>query len=113
MPGRVSTINRWRRMRRSSAPKRRASVTVEAALVLPIVILFLFGILEYGRYLMTLQMVTNAAREGAHYALAHTQPVTVSGTTYGNATSDVTNVINTAMAGNQLSGQNIQVYAAD
>ena len=105
--------NRWRRSRRSDAPKRRASVTVEAALVLPIVIMFLFGILEYGRYLMMLQVVTNAAREGAHYALAHTQPVTIGGVTYGNATTDVTKAVSNAMAGQQLTGQSVQVYASD
>jgi len=105
--------SRWGRIRRRSTLKRRAAVTVEAALVLPIVIMFLFGILEYGRYLMMQQVLTNAAREGAHYALAHTQPVTIGGVSYGNATSDVTNVINKAMGGQQLSGQTIQVYASD
>ncbi len=77
------------------------------------VVIFLFGIMEYGRYVMTLQMMTNAAREGAHYALTHTQPVTIAGTTYGNATSDVTNIINKALVGHSLSGQNVQIYAAD
>jgi Flp pilus assembly protein TadG len=92
---------------------RRGAAVVEAALVLPVIIVFLFGILEYGRYVMTLQMVTNAAREGAHYALSHSQPVTIAGVTAGNATSDVTNVVNTAMAGRQLYGQATQVYTSD
>ena len=35
------------------------------------------------------------------------------GTTYGNATSDVTNIINKALVGQSLSGQNVQIYAAD
>ena len=86
---------------------------VEAALVLPIVIMFLFGILEYGRYVMMLQILTNAAREGARYAVTHTNPVTISGTTYGNATTDVTNTINKAMAGTSLSSQNVQFYTSD
>jgi Flp pilus assembly protein TadG len=97
----------------SLKPSRRGAAVVEAALVLPIVITFLFGILEYGRYVMTLQMVTNAAREGANYALSHTQPVTIAGVTTGNATTDVTNVINTAMAGRSLYGQVTQVYTSD
>jgi Flp pilus assembly protein TadG len=99
--------------RRSSGSGRRGATAIEAALVLPVVILFLFGILEYGRYLMFLQVFTNAAREGAHYALAHTDPITISGTTSGNATSDVTNVVNKALAGQQLVSQNVQVYASD
>jgi Flp pilus assembly protein TadG len=97
---------------RSPRGRRGASV-VEAALVLPLVLIFLLGILEYGRYVMTLQVLTNAAREGAHYALAHTEPVTIQGVTYGNATSDVTNVVNNFSGGQKLTGQTIQVYASD
>jgi len=93
---------------------RRGAAAVEAALVLPVVVVLLFGILEYGRYLMTLQVLTNAAREGAHYALTHTQPVTIAGVTSGNATTDVTNVIDKALGGGiYLSGQTVQVYASD
>lgn len=102
-----------RPIRLSRGLRRRGSAIVEAALVLPVVLMFLFGILEYGRYILILQVMTNAAREGAHYALAHTNPVTIAGVTYGNATSDVTNVINKALAGQQLSGQNIQVFCSD
>jgi Flp pilus assembly protein TadG len=98
---------------RSTRQRRRGRSIVEAALVLPVVITFLFGILEYGRYLMTLQTITNAAREGAHYALTHTQPVTLGGVTYGNATSDVTNTINKALGGQGLTGQSVQIYASD
>jgi Flp pilus assembly protein TadG len=97
-----------------AAKRRRLGASaVETALVLPFVILFLFGILEYGRYIMTLQVMTNAAREGARFALGHTQPVTVDGTTYGNTTTDVTSVITKALAGQALSGQNVQIYASD
>ena len=69
---------------------RTAAVTVETALVLPIALLFILGIFEYGRYLMTMQLMNNAAREGVRYAVTHLQPVTLGATTYGNATSDVT-----------------------
>jgi Flp pilus assembly protein TadG len=93
--------------------RRKAAALVEAAMVLPIVCMFLFGILEYCRYVMTLQVLTNACREGARYAMIHPQPVTINGTTYGNATSDVQAVINTAMGGQSLSGQTVSIYAAD
>ena len=33
----------------------------------------------------------DSQREAARYAVAHTQSVVIAGTTYGNATSDVTN----------------------
>ena len=96
------------------AGKRRSGATVvEAAVILPLVILFLLGILEYGRYVMMRQVLTNAAREGAHYALAHTEPVTIQGVTYGNSDTDVINVVNKYTAGQTLTGQTIQVYESD
>jgi Flp pilus assembly protein TadG len=94
-------------------PNRRGAATVETALVLPIVLLFLFGIFEYGRYFMTMQLLNNAAREGARYAIAHLQPVTLGNTTYGNATSDVTNIVTGMTAGVTLNNQTINVYASD
>jgi Flp pilus assembly protein TadG len=91
----------------------RGSVTVEMALVLPIVLLFILGVFEYGRYLMTVQIFNNAAREGARYAIAHLQPVTINGVTYGNATSDVTGKVTGVTGGVTLASQNINVYASD
>jgi Flp pilus assembly protein TadG len=99
--------------RRRKPRERRGASVVEGALLLPMVLLFLFGILEYGRYVMTLQVLTNAAREGAHYALTHTEPVTLEGVTYGNATSDVQQIVNNMSAGQTLTGQTVSVYAAD
>ena len=53
----------------AARPPRRGATIVEAALVLPIVLLFLFGVIEYGRYLLVLQVSTNAARDGARWAV--------------------------------------------
>lgn len=101
--------------RRGSAIARRRSgaAIVEAALVLPFLMMFLLGVMEYGRYVMMLHVLQNAAREGARYAVAHTEPVVVQGVTYGNATSDVTAVVNNFLAGQSLSGQTVQVYLSD
>src|SRR5438045_2129443 len=96
-----------------SRRRSRGAATVEMALVLPIVLLFMFGIFEYGRYFMTMQLFNNAAREGARYAIAHLQPVTIGSTTYGNATSDVTTVVTGMTAGVTLNSQSINVYASD
>lgn len=41
---------------------------VEFALVLPILVVLLFGIIEFGRLLSTVSAVTSAAREGARVA---------------------------------------------
>ena len=98
------------RRRKTRLPARRGTAAVEAAMVLPITLLFMFGIIEYGRYVMTMQIMTSAARAGARYALAHVQPVVLNGVTYGNATTDVQNVVNTYLAGQSLSSQNVQVF---
>ncbi len=39
----------------------------------------MFGIFEYGRFVMTRQLLENAAREGARYAVVHTNDSTVAG----------------------------------
>lgn len=92
---------------------RRGSTVVETAIVLPLMLLFIFGIMEYGRYVLCLQTVTNAAREGCRYAVTHTQPVTLGGTTTGNAISDVTNQVTQFLSGQQLTGQTVTVYQSD
>lgn len=43
----------------------RGSAIIEAALTLPILLLVVFGITEFGRALMTTNVLTQAAREGA------------------------------------------------
>ena len=55
---------------RRPAP-RRGNAIVEAALVLPIFVMFVFGIYEYGRYLLVLNVTTNAARDAARWAAVH------------------------------------------
>ncbi len=47
----------------------RASATVEFAMVLPILMLFLFGIIEFGRVLSVQHLLNTAAREGARTAV--------------------------------------------
>ena len=74
---------------------------VEAAIVLPLVILFILGLMEYSRYLMTLHVFTNAVTVGATYAARHTDPIYFNGTTYGNANSNVTTIVTNALAGQQ------------
>ena len=99
---------------RSGKRTRRAgAVLVEAAMVLPLVLLFILGLMEYSRYLMTLHVLTNAVTVGATYAARHTDPIYFNGTTYGNANSDVTTIVTNALAGQQLTGQTISVYESD
>jgi len=48
---------------------RPAAAAVEFAVVVPVLLMFLLGIVEYGRLLMVSQITTNASREGARYAV--------------------------------------------
>ncbi|MFF1828831.1 TadE/TadG family type IV pilus assembly protein [Paenarthrobacter sp. NPDC058040] len=54
-------------------PKRneRGAVAVEMAILLPVLLLILVGIVEFGRALNVQVSLTQAAREGARYAAVH------------------------------------------
>jgi len=52
--------------------RRGGATIVEAALVISILFLFMFGIFEYGRFLLVSQLMANAARDGARYASVNT-----------------------------------------
>jgi Flp pilus assembly protein TadG len=92
---------------RKANGRRRGVTVVEMALVLSIALLFLFGILEYGRYLMVLHVTNNAAREGARYAVVHTGD--------GTTQSQVIAVVTDKMAGvnAQIQGYSVNVFSAD
>ena len=54
-------MQRWR--------NQRGAALVEAAMVIPILLLISAGIFEFGRAYQTWQVLTNAAREGARVAV--------------------------------------------
>jgi Flp pilus assembly protein TadG len=54
---------------RSLRNKRQGAAAVEFAVVLPVFILLVFGMIEYGRMVMVQQVITNASREGARRAV--------------------------------------------
>jgi hypothetical protein len=56
---------------------RRGATTVEVAFVAIIFLLFLFGIFEYGRFIFFQQLMINAAREGARYAVVNSTDSTM------------------------------------
>jgi len=64
-------------IRRTTIPKRagqrshRGQALVEFALVAPIFFLVLFSIVEAGRFIFYYEMLNNATREGARYAIVH------------------------------------------
>lgn len=49
--------------------RRPAAAVIEFAVVIPVLLMFVLGIIEYGRMLMVAQVTTNASREGARYAV--------------------------------------------
>jgi len=63
------------------APRRRGATAVETALVILITLMFIFGIVEYGRLLFFFHATDNAVREGARFAVVHTGDGTTAGTT--------------------------------
>lgn len=56
--------------------QRSGAAAVEFAVVVPVVIVILMAIFEYGRFMFTYTTATNAAREGARYAAVHTSDKT-------------------------------------
>ncbi len=99
------------RFRRTPRRRRRGAVVVESALVLSVFLMLLFGMFEYCRFLLVLQVTNNAARSGARYAVVNTdKPSTFNTTNYtdgaGNTYLSIYNYTLTQLAGVQ---QNFQV----
>lgn len=68
-------------MRRVVPGGERGAVLVELALVLPLLVMLLFGIVEFGRGYSAKVQLTGAARDGARYAaLGWSDPLVVSKT---------------------------------
>lgn len=73
-------------MVRKLIDSRKGQALVEMALVLPILILILMGIIEFGRVLNAYLIITNASREGARYAAIHNTDAQIQ-TTVSNLTT--------------------------
>ena len=56
----------------SKRSRRKAQAIVEFAFVLPILLLVLMGIVEFGRIFLAQQTITNASREGARVGILPT-----------------------------------------
>ena len=53
---------------RSESQKRRGATVVEFAMVVPILFLLVFGMIEFGRYVMLQQIAITSTREGSRKA---------------------------------------------
>lgn len=49
--------------------RERGAAAVELAIIMPLLLLFIAGIVDFGRYFLTEIQLTNAAREGARVAV--------------------------------------------
>ncbi len=94
-------------MSQSLHHKRNGTTLVETAMVVSVFFLLLFGIIEYCRFIYFRQTVTNAAREGARYAVVNTYSDTVE--------NDTINFVNEKMFGleNTVQNYNVEVFASD
>ena len=65
-------MSKRRRSRSTAASRRsRGQTLVEFAFVAPIFFFMIFAIIDFGRYVYYVQIINNAAREGARYAIVH------------------------------------------
>ncbi len=89
------------------ARRLRAGTTlVEFAFVAILFFLFLFGVVEYGRFVMMVQLMNDAAREGARSAVVGQSTMT---------TAQIQGVVESYLSGQdvQVQGLSIQVYQID
>ncbi|MBX7103061.1 MAG: pilus assembly protein [Gemmataceae bacterium] len=84
--------------------RRRAATIVEMTFVLSIFLLFLLGILEYGRYLFFMHVAANATAQGARYAVVHTGD----GTTLAQVKSQVDTILGSQKS--FLTGYTVSVF---
>jgi len=86
---------------------RSGAAAVEFAFMAPVVFLLIFGIFEYGRIILVQQLLENAVRTGARYAVVNTSDSTL--------TTDTQAIVTSAMCGmqSQLTGFTVSVYQAN
>ena len=77
---------------------RRGVAAVEFAIVAPLFLLILFGIIEFGRMMMVQQVLTNASRVGARRAVIE-----------GTDTTEVESLVTNYLTNGSVSGANVNV----
>jgi Flp pilus assembly protein TadG len=78
--------------------KRQGAAAVEFALIAPLLVTLILGMIEFGRLMMVEQVLTNAAREGCRTAVV-----------IGGSTSNATSAVATYLNGSGISGQTVTV----
>jgi Flp pilus assembly protein TadG len=88
--------------RGKSRSDRRGTTTVEFAIVGPIVFLLFFGLIELGRGLMVVHLLTNAARVGCRVGVIE-----------GTSTTAITNVVKNSLTGVGINAETVNVQVND
>jgi Flp pilus assembly protein TadG len=66
-------------MKRKFLKKNRGASAVEFAVILPLLVLLVFGIVELSLALYDQAMITNASREGARFGIVYRDPAVTDG----------------------------------
>lgn len=85
-------------------PSERGVTTVEGAIIIVMFFMLIFGVVEMGWFLKTRQALTNAAREGARFAVAP-----ASGTNNLPTTAEITTKVDTFLAAGGITGATVTV----
>jgi Flp pilus assembly protein TadG len=114
------------RLQSNHSRRRRGTTVIETAVVILITLMFIMGIVEYGRLLFFYHAADNAAREGARYAVVHTGDTTAAGTasdvptfnadgTFMAPNTSVSAVVNYVMGSQQtyMTGFTVTVFNAN
>lgn len=96
-----------RRLR--STPPRPGTVMVETAVIMIPFMLFVFGLIEWGWFMMQQHLTINAAREGARMAVVNNNPDPGSN---AKTEDDIKAWINSKLA-DAVQGVTIEIYACD
>jgi Flp pilus assembly protein TadG len=97
------------RVHKTRRYSRPGAALIETAFIFIVLLVFMFGIFEFGRYMMVRQIVENAARTGARQAVT----IPTSFTPAATCTAAVTSTITQNLAAQNLQNLNVQIYQSD
>ena len=83
-------------MKVTKPQRRRGAAVVEFAVVAPVLIILVFGMIEFGRAIMVQQVIVNATREGARAAVVE-----------GAALADVNTAIDTQLNASSITSPTV------
>ena len=97
-------------MMRQRPQARRGGALLEAAITLPLLLLLLLAVIDYGRLIMTRDLMDNAAREGARLAVVSAGG---SGASPTLTTAQIQSYTTGFLAGQGSGSPVVSIYQAD